>query len=81
LLLQVNGMFRGYADVGSTEEFRENTGGSWIFVSPGLRLHLSASLQAWVYLTEEQHQPDGHVGHIQRVHDARAETYVTGAGA
>jgi hypothetical protein len=44
LLLQVNGRFQDYADVGSTDEPRENTGGTWIFLSPGIGLQLSNAL-------------------------------------
>jgi hypothetical protein len=50
VLLQVNGMFRGFASIGTTGEFPQNTGGTWIFVSPGLSLHLSDALSAFGYL-------------------------------
>lgn len=49
-LFQANGMFRDYANVGSTGEFRENTGGTWIFVSPGLSLQPSDAFSAYVYV-------------------------------
>ena len=50
LLLQVNGKFQGYADVGLTDEPRENTGGTWIFLSPGLDLHLSDAFAGTAYV-------------------------------
>ncbi len=50
VLLQANGMFRGYADVGSTGEFTQNTGGTWIFMSPGMRFHLSDAFSAFGYV-------------------------------
>jgi hypothetical protein len=49
-LLQVNAMIRDYDDVSSTEEFRQNTGGIWIFVSPGLNLKLSDEIYAYAYV-------------------------------
>ncbi len=36
LLFQINSKFQDYADVGNTDEPRDNTGGTWIFASPGL---------------------------------------------
>jgi hypothetical protein len=44
VLLQANGMFRGYANTGSTDELRENTGGTWMFISPGLACELVEGL-------------------------------------
>ena len=49
-LMQVNSRFQSYADVGSTDEPRENTGGTWIFLSPGLGLQLSDALSGKVYV-------------------------------
>jgi hypothetical protein len=45
--LQVNGRFQGFADVGATGEPRENTGGVWIFASPGLNLQLNETFSAF----------------------------------
>ena len=45
--LQVNGRFQGFADVGATGEPRENTGGTWIFASPGLNLQLNETFSAF----------------------------------
>jgi hypothetical protein len=50
LLLQINGKFQDYADVGLTEEPRENTGGSWVFVSPGLGVQLDDALRGYAYV-------------------------------
>jgi hypothetical protein len=50
VLLQFNGRFQGYADVGSTGEPRENTGGSWIFASPGLNIQLSDEFSGYSYI-------------------------------
>jgi len=41
LLLQINARNQGFADIGSTDEPRENTGGTWVFVSPGLAINLA----------------------------------------
>ncbi len=49
-LLQVNGMIRDFADVGTTGEFRQNTGGTWIFVSPGLSLQLNETFAGFAYI-------------------------------
>jgi len=48
-LLQVNGKFQEYADVGTTGEPRENTGGTWLFASPGLNLSLTDALTGSIY--------------------------------
>ncbi len=50
LLLQVNGMVRDHADVGTTGELPENTGGTWIFASPGLNLRLNDALSLFGYV-------------------------------
>jgi hypothetical protein len=50
VLLQVNGRFQDYADVGSTGEPRESTGGTWIYVSPGINLQLSDALAGTSYI-------------------------------
>ncbi len=49
-LFQINGRFQDFADVGSTGEPRENTGGTWIFASPGLGIQLSDALSASAYV-------------------------------
>ncbi len=48
-LLQVNGKFQDYADVGTTGEPRENTGGTWLFLSPGLGVQLSDAFSGSMY--------------------------------
>lgn len=50
LLVQANALVREYADVGTTGEFRQNTGGTWIFISPGARLHLSDAFSAYGFV-------------------------------
>ena len=50
LLMQANGMFRDFANAGSTGESPQNTGGTWIFVSPGLRLQLNDHFAAFSYV-------------------------------
>ena len=49
-LFQINGRFQGRADVGSTGEPRENTGGAWIFASPGFSVDLAQNLSAYGYV-------------------------------
>lgn len=49
-LLQVNARFQDFADPGATDEPRENTGGTWLFVSPGLNLTLTDGLSALGYV-------------------------------
>jgi len=49
-MVQINGRFQDFADAGSTQEPVENTGGTWIFVSPGLRIDLSDYLSATAYV-------------------------------
>ena len=50
LLLQFNGKFQGFADIGETGEPRENTGGTWIFASPGVSVELSDGFSAYGYV-------------------------------
>ncbi len=50
ILLQFNGKFQGFADVGTTNEPRGNTGGTWVFVSPGLNVHLNDALEGTAYV-------------------------------
>ncbi|HXF49363.1 MAG TPA: hypothetical protein VNL73_08065 [Verrucomicrobiae bacterium] len=48
-LLQVNGKWQDFADAGTTGELRSNTGGNWIFASPGLSFHINHTLSAYSY--------------------------------
>lgn len=50
LLFQVNGRFQGHADVGITGEPEGNTGGEWLFASPGLKFHLSDYISLYGYI-------------------------------
>ncbi|MCI0330993.1 MAG: hypothetical protein L0196_08645 [candidate division Zixibacteria bacterium] len=49
LLFQANGRWQDFADVGATGEFRSNTGGTWIYASPGLSFRLTDALSAYSY--------------------------------
>jgi len=48
LLLQVNARFRGKDDAGLTDALAANTGGTWVFVSPGLRIAAAPGASAYV---------------------------------
>ncbi|MGH2567364.1 MAG: hypothetical protein ACRDGA_03425 [Bacteroidota bacterium] len=50
LLLQVNGRIQAFADPGSTGEPLENTGGTWIFASPGLSVQLIDAILGFVFI-------------------------------
>ena len=50
LLFQVNGKFQGFADVGSTGDPGENTGGTWIYASPGFGLRLTETFAATAFV-------------------------------
>ena len=50
LLLQLNGKFQSYADVGITGEPRQNTGGTWVFASPGLSVEVNAAISLLGYI-------------------------------
>jgi hypothetical protein len=50
MLFQINGKFQGFADAGTSGEPRANTGGTWIFASPGLRVDLSDAISAFGYV-------------------------------
>lgn len=56
LLLQVNGRFQDFADVGFTDEPRANTGGTWIFVSPGVGLKFSDALAGTAFVQVPAYQ-------------------------
>ncbi len=56
VLLQLNGKFQGFADVGNTGEPRSNTGGTWIFLSPGLGLQVLDGLAARAFVQVPVHQ-------------------------
>ncbi len=45
-LFQVNAKLQGYADPGATSEPRENTGGTWVYASPGLHIEINDNLSA-----------------------------------
>ena len=49
LLFQANGRWQDFADVGATAEFRSNTGGTWIFASPGLSFSFTNAFSAYSY--------------------------------
>ena len=50
LLAQVNGRFRGKDDAGQTDALRDNTGGTWVYGSPGLRVQAGSALAAYAYV-------------------------------
>jgi hypothetical protein len=50
LLLQADARIQDFAGVGMTGEPRENTGGTWIFISPGLEIDLLPSVTAYGYI-------------------------------
>lgn len=50
LPFQVNAKFQDFADVGSTGEPRENTGGTWIFLSPGLNVNMTDTFSAYSFI-------------------------------
>ncbi len=49
-LFQLNYRWQDHADPGSTGEFASNTGGSWLFASPGLSIELSDAFSAEGYV-------------------------------
>jgi hypothetical protein len=50
VLFQFNGKFQGYADVGTTDEPKENTGGTWLFASPGIGIQPAEGLSGSAYV-------------------------------
>ena len=50
MLLQINSRFQAHADVGNTDEPEENTGGKWVFVSPGLKFYLSDDISLYGFV-------------------------------
>ena len=50
LLLQTNARFRGKDDVGETDAERDHTGGSFVYVSPGIRAALSYETALYGYV-------------------------------
>jgi len=50
VLFQLNARFQDFADVGTSGEPREDTGGTWIFASPGFDVQLGNTLHAHAYV-------------------------------
>ncbi|MDO8550026.1 MAG: hypothetical protein Q7S39_07755 [Ignavibacteria bacterium] len=50
LLIQANVKLQDKADVGATNEPEENTGGQWVFLSPGLKFHIFDNLSLSSYI-------------------------------
>jgi hypothetical protein len=50
LLLQINGRLQDYAEIGRTNEPRENTGGRWIFMSPGFQMNVSSTVEVYSFI-------------------------------
>jgi len=50
LLLQLNARFRGHDGPGRTDALGANTGGTWVFVSPGLRIAPTPRASAYAYV-------------------------------
>jgi hypothetical protein len=46
----VNGRLRGKDDPGQTDALRDNTGGTWVYGSPGLRVQAGSALAAYAYV-------------------------------
>ena len=49
LLFQANGRWQDFANTGTTGEFRSNTGGTWIFLSPGASFQFNHAFSAYSY--------------------------------
>ncbi len=49
-LMQVNVKLQDKADAGTTNEPEENTGGQWVFLSPGLKFHIFDNLSLSSYI-------------------------------
>ena len=49
LLLQFNARSMGRSDVGTTGEERSNTGGTWVFLTPGIGSELFSNMNFFVY--------------------------------
>ncbi len=50
LAFQVNGKFQGHSDPGKTGEPEENTGGKWIYFSPGLNFSIDQTLSFYGFI-------------------------------
>ncbi len=50
LLFQMNGRFQRRSEVGTTGEPGENTGGSWVYISPGFEFHFLERVSAFAYV-------------------------------
>ena len=49
LLLQFNARSMGHSDVGATDEESSHTGGTWIFLTPGIGSELFSNINLFVY--------------------------------
>lgn len=64
VLGQINARVRGKDDPGATDALRDNTGGTWIYATPGLRWVTSPTLSVYGYAQIPVYQ---HVNRIQLV--------------
>ena len=46
-LLQMNGKVQAFSNVGNTGEPRENSGGTWIYITPGLRFQIAEAFATY----------------------------------
>ena len=63
ILFQVNAKIQSHSDVGSTGEPGENSGGTWVFASPGLSVEVNEAISLLGYIQLPVYQ---HVNGIQQ---------------
>lgn len=62
LQVQLNGRFRAKDDVGRTDATRDNTGGTWAYVSPGFRIRIIQGVDWYGFLQEPLYQKVNRIG-------------------
>ena len=77
LQLQVNTRYQGHGDMGTTDEFRAYTGGTWVFLTPGMSSEIIASFNFFLFIQIPLYQ---NVNGVQQVSSTSLQTGISYSG-
>ena len=75
--LQVNARYQGHGDMGTTDEFRAYTGGTWVFLTPGVSSEIFASFNFFLFVQIPLYQ---NVNGVQQVSSTSLQTGISYSG-
>ena len=78
LLSQLNLRVRGKDDVGQTDALRDNSGGTWLYLSPGVRVHTSSLLAVYAYAQVPVYERVNRIQLVSPVHLMIGTSYAFG---